>query len=294
VSRVAASNSDPGTAYVSYTGLRNDDFRPFLYKTTDYGQTWTSIAANLPNESINVIREDVKNSNLLFVGTDMAIYVSLDGGKAWIKMKGNMPTQPIYDLKIHPRENDLIAATHGRGIYIADISALQGLTPQVLAGNAYLCAIEPKFRWSESGRFNSSSLNLNGKSEPAGVAINYYLKAKPAAEVKVQIYQGNLLINELKGTGNPGLNQVMWNMMKRRERTEEEKKAAPARGGRGGGGAGINLSDVPPEFLAQMRGQQQDPNFVSSAAGEGDFRVVLIVDNQQFTGIAKILPDPTK
>ena len=294
VSRVAASNSDPGTAYVSYTGLRNDDFRPFLYKTTDYGQTWTSIAANLPNESINVIREDVKNPNLLFVGTDMAIYVSLDGGKAWTKMKGNMPTQPIYDLKIHPRENDLIAATHGRGIYIADIAALQGLTPQVLAGNAYLCAIEPKFRWSESGRFNSSSLNLNGKSEPAGVAINYYLKAKPAAEVKVQIYQGNLLINELKGTANPGLNQVTWNMMKRRERTEEEKKAAPARGGRGGGGAGINLSDVPPEFLAQMRGQQQDPNFVSSTAGEGDYRVVLIVDNQQFTGVAKILPDPTK
>jgi len=295
VSRVAASNFDPGTAYVSYTGLRNDDFKPFVYKTTDFGQTWTSIAANLPNESVNVIREDVKNPNVLFLGTDMAVYVSLDGGKAWTKMKGNMPNQPCYDLKVHPRENDLIVATHGRGIYIADISALQGLTADVLASNAYLCDIEPKYRWSETGRYHSSTINLNGKSEPAAVAINYYLKAKPAGEVKVQIYQGNLLINELTGTGNPGLNQVTWNMMKRRARTDEEKKAMAARGaGRGAGlPAGVDLSDISPEMLARFRGQQ-DPNFVSSAAGEGDYKVVLTVDGRQYTGIAKILPDPTK
>ena len=294
VSRVAASNADPGTAYVSYTGLRNDDFRPFMYKTTDYGQTWTSIAGNLPNESINVIREDVKNPNLLFVGTDFTIYVSLDGGKAWTRMKGNMPAQPVHDLKVHPRENDLIVATHGRGIYIADISALQDLRPQVLAGNAYLCAIEPKIRWSETSRYNSSSLNFNGKSEPAAIAINYYLKAKPAGEVKVQIYQGSMLVNELKGTANPGLNTVMWNMTKRRERTEEEKKAAQSRTGRFGGGAGaVVLDDVPPEFMAQMRAQS-DPNFVSSPAPEGEYKVVLIVDSEQFTGVAKILQDFTK
>ncbi len=108
VSRVEASSSDPGTAYVAYTGLRNDDFRPFLYKTTDYGQTWTSIAGNLPNEPINVVREDPKNRQLLFVGTDFAVWTSLDGGKTWLKMKANMPTVAIYDLKIHPRESDLI------------------------------------------------------------------------------------------------------------------------------------------------------------------------------------------
>jgi photosystem II stability/assembly factor-like uncharacterized protein len=293
VSRVAASNADPGTAYVSYTGLRNDDFRPFLYKTTDYGATWTSIVGNLPNESINVVREDVKNPDLLFVGTDFAIYVSLDGGKSWTKMKGNMPTQPIHDLKVHPRENDLIVATHGRGIYIADISALQDLTPQVLVSNAYLCAIKPRIRWSEIGRFNSSSLNLNGKSEPAAVVINYYLKAKPAGDVKIQIYKGNMLVNEIKGSGNVGLNTASWNMMIRRERTPAEKQAMQGRAGRFGGGAGMDLTDVPPEFVAQMRGQQ-DPNFISSPAGEGNYKVVLIVDNQQFAGIAKILQDPTK
>ncbi|GAI88806.1 unnamed protein product, partial [marine sediment metagenome] len=114
VSRITASHHDAGTAYVSYTGYRRDDFRPFVYKTTDYGDTWTSIAGNLPNEPINVIKEDHKNPNLLFVGTEFAVYVTIDGGKNWTKMKTNMPTQPVHDLVIHPRENDLVVATHGR------------------------------------------------------------------------------------------------------------------------------------------------------------------------------------
>ncbi len=81
VSRIEASAHYPGTAYLSYTGLRRDDFRPFVYKTSDFGKTWTSIKANLPNESINVIKEDHKNPNLLFVGTDQSVYASIDGGK---------------------------------------------------------------------------------------------------------------------------------------------------------------------------------------------------------------------
>jgi photosystem II stability/assembly factor-like uncharacterized protein len=286
VSRVAASNAEPGTAYVSYTGLRNDDFRPFLYKTTDYGQTWVSISGNLLNESINVIREDVKNPNLLFVGTDFGIYAFLDGGKAWTKLKGNMPTQPVHDLKIHPRENDLIVATHGRGIYIADISPLQELTPQVLAKDAHLFGIEPKIKWApDRSRNQSSSLNFDGKSEPAGIPINYYLKAKPQADVRIAIYKGNMPVSEIKGSANPGLNSVLWDMMQRRELTADEKKAMQDRAARFGGTRGG-------QFTGGMRGQgQRDPNFAYTSADEGDYRVVLTVDGQQFTGIAKILQD---
>ena len=93
-----------------------------MWKTTDYGATWTSIAGNLPNEAINVIREDRTNPNLLFVGTDFGVYVTLDGGKAWQRMKNGMTTNPVHDLAIHPREQELIVGTHGRGIFIADIS----------------------------------------------------------------------------------------------------------------------------------------------------------------------------
>ena len=285
VSRVAASNAEPGTAYVSYTGLRNDDFRPFLYKTTDYGQTWVSISGNLPNESINVIREDVKNPNLLFVGTDFGVYASLDGGKAWTMLKGNMPIQPVHDLKIHPRENDLIVATHGRGIYIADISPLQELTPQVMAKDAHLFGIEPKIKWApDRSRNQSSSLNFDGKSEPAGISINYYLKAKPQADVRIAIYKGSMPVSEIKGSANPGLNSVLWDMTQRRELTADEKKAMQDRAARFGGARGGQFGG--------MRGQgQRDPNFAYSSADEGDYKVVLTVDGQQFSGLAKILQD---
>lgn len=289
VSRVEASGSALGTAYVSYTGLRHDDFRAFLYKTTDFGQTWVSIASNLPAEPINVVREDPRNADLLFVGTDFAIYTSLDGGKSWAKMKANMPTNAIYDLKIHPREHDLIVATHGRSAWIADISALEEATPQVLAQDAALFSVGPAIRWRESSRPHSAWTNFNGRSEPAGMIINYYLKAKPKGDVMVQIFKGAMLINEIKGTAEAGLNSVIWNLMARRERTEEEKTAAAGRRQRF---SGADMGDIPPEFAAQMRAQS-DPNFVFFAIPDGDYTVVLLADGRKLTTTASILPDPT-
>ncbi len=143
VSRVTASNHEAGTAYVTFTGRRRDDFRAFVYKTTGFGTTWNSITNNLPEESVNVIRGDRKNPDLLFIGTDKAVYVTMDGGKVWTKMQNNMPVNPVHDLVIHPRENDLVVGTHGRGFFITDISPLQELTREVLASDAYLFGIEP-------------------------------------------------------------------------------------------------------------------------------------------------------
>jgi photosystem II stability/assembly factor-like uncharacterized protein len=277
VSRVAASNFDPGTAYVSFTGLRHDDFRPFLYKTTDYGQTWTPIAGNLPKEPINVIREGTKNPNLLVVGTDFSVYVSLDGGKSWTEMKNNLPTQPVHDLKIQPRENDLIVVTHGRGIFIANISALEELTPQVMAKDAHLFSLKPRLNWRETDRHASSSANYSGRSETPGFEIYYYLKNKPAGDVKIQIYKGDVLVNEIKGSAEAGLNMAIWDMT--RALTDEEIKARQARGGRFGGGGAA--------FMGGMRGQ------MGPAAGIGDYRVVLLVGNQQLTATARIIADPS-
>jgi photosystem II stability/assembly factor-like uncharacterized protein len=278
VSRVAASPSDPGTAYVSYTGFRNDDFRPFAYKTTDYGATWTSLAAGLPEGPVNVVREDVKNPNLLFAGTDFGVYVSIDAGKAWMKMKNDMPTQPIQDLKIHPREADLIVATHGRGAYIADIKPLQELTSDVLAGDVHLFAIESKVRWVGRDQRESSSSNFSGKSEPPGIIVYYSLKAKPKGEVKLQVYAGNMLLNEIKGAAEVGLNKAFWNMTGRRERTADEKKAAQ-------------------EGSRRMRemgygGTGGDPNFASFPVQPGEYRFVLSVDGKTQTAFASVLKDP--
>jgi hypothetical protein len=279
VSRVAASSSLPGTAYVSYTGYRRDDFRAFLYKTTDFGKTWTSIVSGLPAEPINVVREHHANPNLLFVGTEFAVYVSIDGGGNWVRMKNNMPTQPIHDLKIHPRENDLIVATHGRGIYIADIFPLQGLTEKVLAEDAHLFSIEPKVKWVSNSSPNYASYNFSGESEPLASAIYYYLKDKPAGEVTVSIYQGNVKINEIKGTTEPGLNKVYWNWDIRRERTEAEKKQMQS------------MMERYRQMGYTPRGRGMDPNYSYSPAAEGTYAVVLTVGEKKFKKPAVLLQD---
>ncbi|MCI0437238.1 MAG: hypothetical protein L0271_26915, partial [Gemmatimonadetes bacterium] len=222
VSRVEASNHEPGAAYVSFTGYRNDDFRPFVYRTTDYGQTWTSIASNLPAGPINVVREHHANPDLLFVGTEFQVFVSIDRGATWTSMKNNMPTSPVHDLHIHPRENDLIVGTHGRGIYIADISALAQVAPAVLAQNAHFFEPEPKVRWIADDRGNWASSNFRGESEPIAVPLYYHLRTNDGDSVTFTVYQGNLEIGRVRGAGSAGLHRADWNMTRRVERSQAE------------------------------------------------------------------------
>ena len=105
--------TSPGARTSSKSGYKFDDFKPYLYKTEDFGATWTSIAGNLPNEPINVVFEDAKNPDLLFVGNDTGVFVSIDRGARWVKMNNNMPNVAVHDLLVHPSENDLILGRTG-------------------------------------------------------------------------------------------------------------------------------------------------------------------------------------
>ena len=127
VSRVEASKFNRATAYVTFDGHRSDKFEPWIFRTDDFGQTWTKITTGITkNEVVRVIIEDTKNPNLLFIGTETGIWFTLDKGENWARLMNGMPTVSVYDLKIHPRDNDLIAGTHGRSIWILDnISPLQ-------------------------------------------------------------------------------------------------------------------------------------------------------------------------
>lgn len=227
VTRVAASNHYKGTSYLTLSGLRNKlDIKPYVYKTADYGKTWKSIVNNLPaDESVNVIIEDPKNPNLLFVGTVKGIYVSIDAGNKWSLLRNNLPPVPIHDLTIHPRENDLIVGTFGRSIWIADISPLQELTPEVMAKEQFLFDIEPQVLWilSQQTQVAAAMQNFKGENAPHGVVVNYYLKEPPKGEVKVQVYRGMWLVNEYSGPKQAGLNSVEWYLTERIPRTEEEK-----------------------------------------------------------------------
>ena len=125
VSRVIASHHEEGTVYVSFTGYREDDFEKYLYMSTYFGKTWTSITGNLPAESINVIREDPQNKNILYVGTELSVYVSLDRGQIWHSLSNHLPTTPVHDLVIHPRENEMVIGTHGRSCFVLDVKPIQ-------------------------------------------------------------------------------------------------------------------------------------------------------------------------
>jgi len=119
VSRIVASEYELGTVYITQTGRRDDDFQVYIWKSTDFGDTWQDLSGNIPVGPVNVIREDPVYANILYAGTDGAVYVSKDSGKKW-EILGNLPFAYVHDLAIHPRDNMVIVATHGRGMWVLD------------------------------------------------------------------------------------------------------------------------------------------------------------------------------
>jgi len=120
ISRITPSRHTDGTIYLSERGREDDDFAPYVYKSTDNGKTFTSIAANLPAGPVNVIREDPADQNRLYVGTDFGAFVSTDGGRSWQVLGGNLPSTQVSDLQVHPRENVIVISTYGRGMWAMD------------------------------------------------------------------------------------------------------------------------------------------------------------------------------
>jgi len=125
VSRVTASGHEAGTVYAALTGFREDDFRTYLFKSADYGRTWASIAGNLPDEPVNVVKEDPKKAGILYIGTDLGVYASLDGGATWVSLGNSLPTAAVYDLVVHPRDGELVIGTHGRSIFVLDVGPIR-------------------------------------------------------------------------------------------------------------------------------------------------------------------------
>ena len=274
VSRVQASHHDPGTAYVSFTGYRRDDFRPFLYRATNYGESWTSIASNLPDQPINVVREHHHNPSLLFVGTEFGVYVTIDGGGHWVELASGIPTTPVHDMQIHPRDNDLVVATHGRGIYVAEIAPLTELTADVLSQDDFLFQPESRIRWIGSDRTHHAAANFPGESEPDEMRLFYYLRDDQQEDVTLSVYLGNLFVAEVRGPGTAGLHEVGWDMTRRTERGREEMRRARDRAELAGGG--LNEDEV---------------RFAYEAAPYGEYRIVLTTAGSEAHRSASILRD---
>ena len=225
VSRVEASPHDTATAFVTFTGFHRDDFRPLIFTTRDFGSSWEPIVDGLPAASINVIQQDRRNPELLFAGSDLGVHVSLDRGRSWARMRSGIPTIPVHDLVIHPRDNDLVVGTHGRGVFIGDISPLQELTDEVRSRPLHLFAVEPSVQWVMVSQPAVSAQNFAGRNESHAAVIRYHLAKAGSDGAKIGVWRGDELLWETVGPAAAGLNRVEWGLSRRRARSDEEKAA---------------------------------------------------------------------
>lgn len=225
VYQIGVSPFDAGTAYVSFDAHMLDDRHPYVYKTTDYGHTWTSIAAGLPiNAPVYVVREDPNQRGLLVAGTDTGLFYSLDDGGHWTALKANFPTAPVFDLKFVKQPRDLVVATHGRGIFVLDdIRPIEEYRPAMAAGSFHLFSpgLGTMFhRWNSD---EGQKVGYMAPNAPDGVEIDYFLKSeiKPTKRQKqdrqtpVKIVVTDTRGDEVAtqyGPSKAGVNRFVWNM----------------------------------------------------------------------------------
>lgn len=235
VSHVEPSRSNANITYVSFDRHMFDDFKPYIFKTIDGGKSWTLISANLPEKAyVQVVREDPKNTDLLYAGTELGLFASYNGGTNWIQLNlKNLPNVSVHDILVHPRENDLVIATHGRSIWVFDdATVIQQMNQQILNSSAHLFSIRPALRFtSRFSRYGIGDKVFAGPNPPNGALITYYLKDKPDEKdtFKVEVFDrdGKLIQQLEKPSKEKGLNRATWNLRFggpeiRRPPTEEE------------------------------------------------------------------------
>jgi hypothetical protein len=276
VSGLEASWTDAGTAFVALDGHRNDDLAPYVFKTTDYGKTWTSVAGNLASlhpGNVNSIRHDPVNRSLLYAPAELGFFVSLDGGGHWHGFMPNLPVGRTDEVLVHPRENDLILSTHSHAVWILDdVSALQNLNEETLNAAAALLPVRDAVLWKSDQRLvpaEPGDKRWAGDNAPRGSAISYYLKnAGGAAVITISDALTGQSFRVQNATANAGLNRWQWNLC--------STPPAQPPAGRGGGGLG-------PPTACQGGGR---------IAPVGTYRVSVAVDGREIgTRTFRVLED---
>jgi photosystem II stability/assembly factor-like uncharacterized protein len=219
VTTIAASRFDEATAYATFDRHTFGDMKPYVYKTTDYGQTWTALPAQESGVRgfAHVIKEDTVNRNVLFLGTEFGLWISVDGGQRWAQYKGtDFPAVPVDDIVMQARESDLVLATHGRGIWIVDdISPLRALTPEVMTKEATLLPSRPSIQYFDtSGGWAEGDESFRGRNRPGDAQITYYQKGRHIfGDLKIEIFdQDGQLVDTVAGSKHRGLNRAGWGM----------------------------------------------------------------------------------
>jgi photosystem II stability/assembly factor-like uncharacterized protein len=230
VASIEASRFEEGRAYVVFDAHRSDDDNPYVFATEDYGKTWAPLTSNLPWGSTRVLREDIRNPNLLFVGTEFGAWVSLNRGAAWARLNSNLPTVAVHEFAIHPTVGEMVAATHGRSLWALDIAPLRQMAPEVLRDKPVLYKPSTAVRWRTQPSRGQSGRRFVGQNPPAGAPIYYSLPREAgSARLRVLDVDGNV-VAQMPVSPAPGLHRVVWDLA----RGPGAAGARPPKGGRPG------------------------------------------------------------
>ncbi|SNZ00432.1 WD40/YVTN/BNR-like repeat-containing protein [Flagellimonas pacifica] len=290
ISSIETSRYTKGTVYITVDLHHMGNFDPFVYKTSDYGKSWKLVSSTVPksiHSFAHVIKEDPKKEGMLYLGVDNGLYISYDDGDNWMRFKNNLPPAPVYWLEIQEQFDDLVVCTYGRGYYILDnIAPLREFATDVLDNEVHLFSIRQAYRFHDKQSIKTDGPSLNSGKNPAyGADINYYLKENTKEKIEVQVLsQNNEVIRTLKGSNEVGVNRVMWDLRYEPTYKPYLRSTPPGRPWvqlNGEGWRPLVTWD-----LDLWRGQF-GPKVVP-----GNYRVKLIVGEQEFVRDLTILKDP--
>jgi photosystem II stability/assembly factor-like uncharacterized protein len=267
VSTVEASHHDAATAFATFDGHAAGDMKTYVYKTSDYGQSWKPLSTPQVRGYAHVVREDLVNPSLLFLGTEFGLYLSIDGGTHWAQIKGSFPNVAVRDVVIHPREGDLLIATHGRGLYILDdLTPLRSLKPDMLSKDAFMLPSRPAaLALPSSEQRMDGDADFTGRSLPEAAPIVYYQRKRHMfGDLKLEIRndKGDL-VTTLPGDKGRGLNRVQW-----------AQRIQPPR--------------VPPAASLILNPFA----LVGPAVPEGTYAVKLVKGKDTYDGTVRLIADP--
>jgi hypothetical protein len=284
VSNIEPSRYDAGTAYVSVDTHQMNDFNPYLFRTADYGKTWTKITAGIPPSMLSYthcIREDPHRKGLLYAGTENGLYVSFNDGGDWQPLQMNLPHAPVYWIALQEHFHDLVVATYGRGFWILDdLTSLEQMTPQVAAEAAHLFTPRDAYRFRTTVQQESMPYDPTAGQNPQyGASINYYLKAAPSGDVRIAILDAaGKVVRNMSGTKVAGVNRVYWDL--RSDPTRVVRLRTPP--------------DYAPEITVGPEGWRPMPGdrALTLLAPPGVYTIRLTVDGKDYTEKVNVLKDP--
>ena len=253
VATVEASRKVEGRAYVAFDAHRSDDDKPYVFVTEDFGQTWKCLSANLPAVgSTRCLREDVDNPDLLYCGTEFSIFASINRGESWSRINNNLPTVAVHEIAVHPTAGEIVAATHGRSLWILDVSALRQFKEDTVKAKAHLYKPNTAVRWVMEPAHGKTNRRFVGENPKAGAHI-YYSLTEPAKKVTFEVkdIEGKTL-SKWAGSAKPGFYKTTWDMTRANDavaKVDPEKKGG--KGKKGGFGQGRRFA-APGEYRVFM------------------------------------------